>query len=334
MTGRNTAIVVTGAAGFIGARLAASLIAEGEQVIAVDTESYFSSRPQIAALYREAPPAAIVGQDEFFDWLESAPPLGAVFHMGACTDTTETDEGYLERINTAYTRRLWEWAATRGVPLYYASSAAVYGAAGEDEDDFDDDAPPENLSPLNPYGWSKLHFDAWALSEGKAQPPPRWAGFRFFNVYGYAEAHKGPMASVLNTAFRDILEKGEIRLFRSHKEGIPDGHQRRDFVFVDDVVDVLRHVLRNGVPDGIYNLGTGEARTFLDLAHAAFAALGREPNVVFFDTPPEIRPRYQYFTQAKMDKLRRAGYAAPFLSIEEGTRRYWGRLKGELVSSG
>ncbi|MDA0999527.1 MAG: ADP-glyceromanno-heptose 6-epimerase [bacterium] len=330
MAAERAGIVVTGAAGFIGARLAARLIAEGERVIAVDTADYFTGRTQIADLYRKGPAAGIVDRDEFFGWLEKAPPLQAILHMGACTDTAETDEGYLAQINTAYTRRLWEWAAAKGVPLYYASSAAVYGAG---EEDFDDDAPPENLSPLNPYGWSKLRFDAWALTEGQALRPPKWAGFRFFNVYGYAEAHKGPMASVLNTAFRDILEKGSIRLFRSHKEGIPDGHQKRDFVFVDDVVDLLCHVLRKGVPDGIYNLGTGEARTFLHLAHAAFAALGREPNVVFFDTPPEIRPRYQYFTQAKMDKLRRAGYAAPFLSIEEGTQRYWERLKGELIPS-
>ncbi|MEE9274313.1 MAG: ADP-glyceromanno-heptose 6-epimerase [bacterium] len=326
-------LVVTGAAGFIGARLAVRLIVEGERVVAADAKGHFSARPEIASLYRAAPPAEVVDREDLPAWLDARPPsaVAGVLHMGACTDTTEFDEAYLERTNTAYTRRLWEWAAAREVPFLYASSAAVYGGG---EKGYDDEEPPGGLAPLNPYGWSKHRFDVWALGEGGRRPPPRWSGFRFFNVYGFGEAHKGKMASVLHQAFRQIQEGGEVRLFRSHREGIADGHQKRDFVFVDDVVDVLLHAWRVGVPSGIYNLGTGRARTFLDLARASFSALGREPKVAYIDTPPGIRERYQYFTQAKMDKLRRAGYTSAFLSVEEGARRYWERLAGELVSPG
>lgn len=320
-------VVVTGAAGFIGARLATHLIADGIHVVVVDKPSHFKERPEIATLFQMHPPQEIVDRQQLPDWLAGQAPehIACIYHMGACTNTTEYDEAYLERVNTSYTRTLWEWAAQLDIPFFYASSAAVYG---DGSSGYDEKVPVEVLKPLNPYGWSKLHFDAWALSNtGQELRPPKWAGFRFFNVYGFGETHKQKMASVLRHAFHQILEKGVVRLFRSHKKGIADGHQKRDFVLVDDVVDVLLHAWRMGMPDGIYNLGTGQARTFLDLVEAAFSTLGREQKIEFIDTPEEIRLRYQYFTEAKMDRLRSAGYTGPFTSIEEGANLYWERLR-------
>ncbi len=325
--------VITGAAGFIGSRLAARLIGGGVRVIAVDDPRYFEARPEIVSIYREAPPAEILDMKALPERLEKSASGGisGIIHLGACTDTTENDAALLDRVNTAYTRRLWELAARLEVPFLYASSAAVYGDGSLG---YGDDTPPGEFTPLNPYGNSKLLFDIWATGEGQKNRPPSWAGFRFFNVYGFGEAHKKKMASVFFQAFVQILERGEMRLFRSHREGIADGHQSRDFIFVEDVVDVLCHAWQKGLPDGIYNLGTGEARTFLDLAHSAFAAMGREPKIAFIDTPPEIRGQYQYFTEAKMEKLLRGGYNAPFTSLEKGARRYWERLKEVLTAPG
>ncbi len=324
-------VIVTGAAGFIGARLAARLAGAGERVIAVDEAPHFEARPEIVNIYQGCAPARIAGMDDLPSLIDEAPGVSAIFHLGACTDTTQYDEDYLDRVNTAYTRRLWEIAAKRGIPFLYASSAAVYGNGSKG---YDDGTPPGALASLTPYGDSKLRFDAWALGEGQKSPPPAWWGFRFFNVYGFGEAHKKKMASVLYQAFVQILEQGEVRLFRSHKDGIADGHQERDFIYVEDVVDVLIHARRAEMPDGIYNLGTGRARTFLDLARAAFASMGWEPKIRVIDTPPQIRPRYQYFTEAKMDKLRAGGYTAPFTPLEEGAGRYWERLKGVLTAQG
>ncbi len=327
------AVIVTGAAGFIGARLAARLIGEGERVIAVDAPRHFEARPENTAIYRDGPPTEILDVEKLPGRLErsASGEISGVIHLGACTDTTEFDEILLDQVNTAYTRHLWELAARLGIPLLYASSAAVYGDGSRG---YDDKTPPEAFTPLNPYGNSKLLFDIWAAGEGQKRRPPAWTGFRFFNVYGFGEAHKEKMASVFYQAFVQIMESGEMRLFRSHKEGVADGHQSRDFIFVEDVVDVLCHAWQKGLPDGIYNLGTGKARTFLDLAHAAFAAMGREPRIDFIDTPPEIRARYQYFTEARMDKLLGSGYTGPFTPLEEGARRYWERLKESLTAPG
>lgn len=329
----NLPVIVTGAAGFIGARLASRLLGDGIRVIAVDEISNFESRPEITSIYQEKAPEKTIGRDDFPDWLDSrsGSKIAGIIHMGACTDTTQYDEIYLDKVNTAYTRRVWNSAAKLGLPLLYASSAAVYGDGSMG---YDDEILPNMFSPLNPYGESKHRFDVWALGEGQKARPPTWAGFRFFNVYGFGEAHKKRMASVLYQAFVQILEQGEVHLFRSHKEGIADGHQSRDFIFVEDVVDVLAHVWQSGLPDGIYNLGTGRARTFLDLANAAFAALEREVKIRFIDTPAQIRPRYQYFTEARMGKLKRGGHISSFTSIEEGARRYWDRLKKELPANG
>lgn len=324
-------LLVTGAAGFIGARLAERLAEEGARVVAADAPSHFRSRPEIAAIFKANPPAEIVDREKLPAWLAGRRPgdVEAIFHMGACTDTTNYDEAYMDRMNTAYTRTLWGLAARLEAPFLYASSAAVYGDGSQG---YDDSTPPGAFSPLNPYGASKQRFDEWALGElGQSARPPRWAGFRFFNVYGFGETHKGKMSSVLRQAFTQIKAGGRVRLFRSHREGIPDGHQKRDFILADDLVEALIHAWRQGLPDGIYNLGTGRARTFLDLVHAAFAAVGAEPRVDFIDTPPPIRERYQYFTEARMEKLRAAGWRRAFTPIEEGAARYWERQRPALV---
>jgi ADP-L-glycero-D-manno-heptose 6-epimerase len=327
----NSPVVVTGAAGFIGARLAARLLNTVTPVIAVDEYSSIESRPEIASIYQDMAPKEIIKKDDFLGWLDSISggQISGIIHMGACTDTTQYDEEFLDKVNTTYSRRLWDAAARLEIPFLYASSAAVYGDGAKG---YNDETLPEAFSPLNPYGESKHRFDVWALGEGQKSQPPTWAGFRFFNVYGFGEAHKKRMASILYQAFLQILEQGEVRLFRSHKNGIADGHQSRDFVFVDDVVDVLAFAWQDGLPNGIYNLGTGQARTFLDLSNAAFAALDREPKIRFIDTPAEIRPKYQYFTEAKMEKLKRCGYICPFTSLEEGARRYWKSLECELAA--
>jgi ADP-L-glycero-D-manno-heptose 6-epimerase len=246
-------------------------------------------------------------------------------HLGACTDTTEMDVDYLRRVNLEYSQRLWRWAAERGVPLVYASSAATYGDGAQGYDD--DEARIPSLRPLNPYGESKQQFDLFALAEDRAgRHPPVWSGFKFFNVYGYGERHKGAMASVVLHAFDQIRHDGEVRLFASHRPDFADGEQRRDFVFVDDVVEVLHFALAAPLQRGIFNLGTGTSRTFLDLAHATFAALGMPRRVRFIPMPEHLRARYQYATEARMARLRAAGFAAPFTTMEVGVRRYVERL--------
>jgi ADP-L-glycero-D-manno-heptose 6-epimerase len=228
-------------------------------------------------------------------------------------------------MNVDYSKALWSWCAAAGAPLVYASSAATYGGG---ELGFDDDEPTmPRLKPLNPYGESKLEFDLWALAEEKAgRRPPAWAGFKFFNVYGFGERHKGKMASVALHAFDQIDSKGHATLFRSHKPGVPDGHQKRDFIAVEDVVDALFFALEKPVERGIYNLGTGTARTFLDLVNAVFAGLGRAPDIRWVDTPESIRDKYQYFTEARMDRLRAQGWKRPPTSLEDGVAAYVKRL--------
>lgn len=246
-------------------------------------------------------------------------------HLGACTDTTELDEDYLRRTNLEYSQMLWRHCTLRKIPMVYASSAATYG---EGELGYDDDeALIPKLRPLNPYGESKRLFDLWALEQERAgQHPPAWSGFKFFNVYGFGERHKGKMASVVLHAFDQIRDRGTVRLFRSHREGIADGHQKRDFIFVDDVIEVLEFARSTPIQRGIFNLGTGRARTFLDLVKATFAAMGAPENITFFDTPEELRERYQYFTEARMQKLRGVGYTKLFTSLEDGVAAYIKRL--------
>jgi ADP-L-glycero-D-manno-heptose 6-epimerase len=311
-------LLVTGAAGFIGARFVESCAARGIACVSADKASHFGGRAE----HRDVPFGTIVDRDDLLPWLEAERPrLAGIVHLGACTDTTETDIAYLDRVNVRYSERLWKYAAAQGVPFVYASSAATYGDGSEGFDD--DESRIPRLQPLNFYGDSKQRFDCFVLEAEKAgETPPAWAGFKFFNVYGPGERHKGRMASVVLHAFDQIRANGTVRLFRSHRTDVPDGHQRRDFIHVADVVDALHFALAHPLRRGIYNLGTGTARTFLDLAHATFAAMGVPPQIVWTDTPIDLRARYQYRTEATMQRLRAAGWAHPTLSLEDGVRAY------------
>jgi len=321
--------LVTGAAGFIGARFVQSCNQRGIPVISVDRETFFTERPE----HKGIDYGTIVNLEALQEKLGQDVRPTAIIHLGACADTMETDLEYLDRLNVKYSQFLWEYASQHQIPFIYASSAATYGdgALGYD----DNESIFSGLRPLNPYGQSKQTFDLWALEQEKrGQKPPRWAGFKFFNVYGYGERHKGRMASVILHSFEQIQKEGKIRLFQSHRAGISDGHQKRDFIHVDDVVDVLHFTLeqspRQPLSRGIYNLGTGQARTFLDLARAVFQALGKTENIEFIPTPEEIRDRYQYFTEAKMERLRGQGYTRLFRSLEEGVALYVHQLQQGL----
>jgi ADP-L-glycero-D-manno-heptose 6-epimerase len=255
-------------------------------------------------------------------WLaEHASQVQAIVHMGACTDTRETNRTYLDAVNVSSSQRLWNRATELGVPFIYASSAATYGDGAMGYDD--DESRIPMLRPLNAYGDSKQQFDLWVLDQERAgRRPPQWTGLKFFNVYGFGERHKGPMSSVVIQAFDQIQTRGRVRLFKSHRAGIADGHQARDFVFIDDVVDVLVALVDRPLVRGIMNLGSGKARTFLDLAHAVFDALGRPPQVDFIDTPIDLQKTYQYFTEAPMARLRAAGYATNPTTLEAGVAAY------------
>jgi ADP-L-glycero-D-manno-heptose 6-epimerase len=309
-------LLVTGAAGFIGSRFVERCNRAGTPVVSVDHPGHFRERPEHAGIDF----GRIIDRERLFEELPRL-ELGAIVHLGACARTTELDEAYLERVNVEYSKRLWEHATREGLPFVYASSAATYGdgALGYD----DDESLIGRLRPLNPYGESKRRFDLWALEqEAAGRTPQAWSGFKFFNVYGFGERHKGPMASVVLHSFDQIRAHGVARLFRSHRPGIPDGEQKRDFVCVEDVLDVLGFALSKPLKRGIYNLGTGRARSFLDLARAVFRALGSPERIEFFDTPEAIRSRYQYFTEARMQRLLSQGYAKPFTSLEDGVSSY------------
>ncbi|NQV56816.1 MAG: ADP-glyceromanno-heptose 6-epimerase [Rhodospirillales bacterium] len=314
--------LVTGAAGFIGSNLVEALEREGASGIAVcDTPSDDGKWRNLAK--RNLGP--IVESGQLLEFLgSSAGDIETIFHMGAISSTTETDLELLDAVNVRLPTELWDWCAKQGVPFIYASSAATYGdgAAG-----FDDDwslAALAELKPLNGYGRSKNKFDqkvaAW-VAEG-APTPPHWAGLKFFNVYGPNEYHKGGQRSVVPQIHEQVKASGVARLFKSHNPDYPDGGQLRDFIWVGDCVDVMLWLARNPDVNGIFNCGTGKARTFIDLAKAVFAALGKEPNIEFIPTPENIRDKYQYFTEASMDRLLSAGYDAGFTSLEDGVARY------------
>ena len=316
-------LLVTGAAGFVGARFIESCNRLGIPVISVDHPEYFKVRTENASVdYGQ-----ILDRETFLSTLgKKTLEFSAIIHMGACTDTTEMDVAYLNKMNLEYSKSLWLYASENKIPFYYASSAATYG---EGELGYDDDESQfAKLKPLNPYGESKLQFDLWALEqEKKGIHPPNWAGFKFFNVYGFGERHKESMASVIVHAFDLIQKTGQAKLFKSHRAGIADGEQKRDFVSVDDVVDVLHFARTKPIKRGVYNLGTGQARTFHDLVKAVFASLALPENILFIDTPMHLRERYQYFTQAEMGRLRAQGYSKPFTSLEDGVRNYIKRLQ-------
>jgi ADP-L-glycero-D-manno-heptose 6-epimerase len=255
----------------------------------------------------------------FFDWLDANQELVEfVFHIGAITDTSEFDKEKLNRYNTQYTKDLWTRCIRYQIPLVYASSAATYGLGELGYSD--DESLIPRLKPLNPYGQSKQDFDVWALQQH--EKPFFWAGLKFFNVYGPNEYHKGRMASVIWHAYNQILKTGKMKLFRSHNPDYRDGEQMRDFVYVLDVVDVCYWLMHHRKNSGIYNLGSGKARTFLDLVRSVFRAMGKSEQIEFIDTPADIRDKYQYFTEAAMEKLRSIGYTKPFHSLEDGTTDY------------
>lgn len=309
-------IIVTGAAGFIGSRLIEKLNNEGyNDIIAVDDFSRADKAPNLEGLTI----TRRIHRDDFIKWLmENQRLVQFVFHIGARTDTTEFNKAVFDELNLNYTKAVWKVCAEYGLPLVYASSAATYGN-GEFGYNDDEKIIPK-LVPLNPYGDSKNDFDKWAIKQ--EDQPYFWAGLKFFNVYGPFEYHKGRMASVIFHAYHQIKNTGKVKLFRSHNPNYPDGGQLRDFIYVKDVVDVCFWLMLHRKNSGIYNLGTGKARTFTDLANATFSALNMEPNLDFVDTPVDIRDKYQYYTQANMDKLRTIGYDKPFTTLEEGVRDY------------
>jgi len=322
-------IIVTGGAGFIGSNLLAALEARGAGELAV-VDSFGSDEKWRNIARRE--PAAIVAPDDFFAWAGDGRRVKAVFHMGAVSSTTERDVDLIVRRNVTFTLALWDWCARAGARLIYASSAATYGDGSAGFDDDGDPAALARLRPLNAYGWSKHLIDrrvARAVAEGRPTPP-QWAGLKFFNVYGPNEYHKGSMRSVVAQIHPVAAAGGAARLFRSHRDDIPDGGQKRDFVSVDDCVDVMLWLYDTPAVSGLFNLGTGRARSFLDLARAVFAARGEAPRIDWVDTPEAIRATYQYFTEARMDRLRRAGYPGQFTPLEEGVARY---VRGHLMAA-
>jgi len=328
-------IVVTGAAGFIGSCMVSKLNNKGlKDIVMVDDFSKTEKLPNIAhKSYVE-----MVDRRQFFPWLRNhAAKVEFIFHIGARTDTTEFNKAIFDELNVNYTKEVWKSCCEFGIPMVYASSAATYGDGILGYDD-EDQSLSFQLQPLNPYGISKNEFDKWALQQ--TLTPPRWYGLKFFNVFGPNEYHKGRMASVVFHAFNQVAgragkkaenqgsgqsgkqEGGTVRLFRSHNPAYPDGGQLRDFIYVKDVVDVMYFLMNHTGDSGIYNLGTGKARTFLDLANAVFTALNLPASIEFIDTPFDIRDKYQYFTEARMHKLRSAGYSKPFFTLEDAVEEY------------
>lgn len=315
-------LVVTGALGFIGANLTRALGARGAGPLAVvDTAEAWAKRPYLRDL-DAAGGLTFVERDAFPDALRAGRvEARAILHLGACSDTTVTDAAYVKRVNTDYTRALWAYCAEAGIPLIYASSAATYGDGAQG---FDDRADPSRFQPLNLYARSKQDFDLWALDQDRQ--PPRWAGLKYFNVYGPREEHKGRMASMAYHGFRQIRDTGRVKLFAGHEPGIEDGGHRRDFIYVEDAVAATLHFLdtpaSDAAPNGLYNVGTGRAQSFNELIGGVFAALEREPAIDYVPMPEDLRGKYQSYTQATTEKLRAAGYAGPLRDVSAGASAY------------
>lgn len=309
-------IIITGAEGFIGSCLVAALNQAGyNDLILVDDFGMETRQDNlIGKIY-----TAKVNRTDLANWIdENHRLIQFIFHIGARTDTTETNEAILKELNLDYSQMLWNKCVSYGLPMVYASSAATYGNGEFGYDD--DETQLDHLVPLNLYGKSKNDFDKWAIAQERK--PYFWAGLKFFNVYGPNEYHKGRMASVVLHAFNQLQNTGEVKLFRSHNPNYQDGGQLRDFVYVKDLTDVCLFLMHHRKNSGIYNLGSGQARTFKDLVTAIFTALDKTPNISYIDTPIDIRDKYQYFTEANMTKLKNIGYEKPFTSIEDGVGDY------------
>lgn len=309
-------IVVTGAAGFIGSCLISQLNKEGfTDIIAVDD---FSKTEKSGNLEGKQI-IQRVERTSFFSWfIRNATDIDFVFHIGARTDTTEFNVQIFNELNLNYSKNVFTLCAQNDIPLVYASSAATYGLGEHGYND--DHSFVSKLKPLNPYGESKNDFDKWVLD--RLEFPPFWAGMKFFNVYGPNEYHKERMASVIFHSYRQINENGKVKLFKSHKPEFKDGEQLRDFIYVKDVVNVLMFMMKQQPESGLYNLGTGKARSFKALAESTFSAMNIPANIEYIDTPQDIRDKYQYFTEAEMGKLLNAGYTGGFMTLEEGVADY------------
>lgn len=320
---QSATIVVTGAAGFIGSCIIQSLNDKGfENLLLVDDFGIESKRKN----WEGKNFLEVLERHSFFDWLElHKPKIDLIIHLGARTDTTEFNYAIHEELNVVYSKNIWNYAVAHQIPLIYASSAATYGAGELGYND--DHAVVEKLQPLNPYGVSKNEFDKWALLQKDA--PVYWTGLKFFNVYGPNEYHKGRMASVIWQAVNQIKNNGVVKLFKSHRPDFEDGQQLRDFIYVKDLMKVIHWMGElmlsktwNAGNNGLFNLGTGKARSFYDLAAASFKGLDLKPNIEFIDMPGDLRETYQYFTEANMQKLQNAGYTNHFYTLEEGVDDY------------
>jgi len=308
-------IVITGAAGFIGSVVLKHFNDKGhDNILAVDKLGEKTKWKNL----NNKKFIDFCDKDDFIDNLDKFNNIDSIIHMGACTDTAEFDLDYLIKNNYEYSKVLYEYSVKNNVPFIYASSAATYGGGENGYDDEMDDI--FLLTPLNPYGFSKQLFDQWLLRQ--PETPPFWAGFKFFNVYGPNEYHKGRMASVMFHTFNQINETGKVKLFKSHRPDFKHGEQKRDFVYVKDVAEIIYYFYENRPENGIFNLGTGNARTFNDLAENVIKNSKIKAEIEYIDMPEDIREKYQYFTEAKMDKLKNTGYDKDFHSLEEGIRDY------------
>ncbi|MCH2535484.1 MAG: ADP-glyceromanno-heptose 6-epimerase [Bdellovibrionales bacterium] len=314
--------VVTGANGFIGSILVRDLNSNLNTSNIYTTD--FVTPEERPELLSKANYQSFYKPDDFLselDSLHAKTPLTCIFHMGACSSTTELDEEYLKKVNTDYTKSLFQWCNQNNVDFIYASSGAVYGDGSKGFSDDHKDC--EKFTPLNPYGWSKLNFDLWAIEQPVDKCPPRWYGLRFFNVYGPHEYFKKDMASVVFKAYHQIKDTDKLKLFKSHNPNYKDGEQLRDFVYVKDITRWMIELYKNqDVTSGIYNLGFGEARTWLDLANNVFKHMDKTPNIDWIDIPEGLRQRYQYYTKADISKLESQGLSDPQWPLEKGVEDY------------